>query len=220
MYSIEILDIVGSRGETVPNTFFRQKAETDHLAVLLPGIGYTSHMPVMYYPCLALLSNGADVLRADYNYAKRSDFMSLEPDDRRRWAAEDAIALLATAMKQRKYAKMTLAGKSIGTSAMGYLITTVHDLPTLQCIWMTPLLKNEQLLSQIKRVRHRALFVTGTSDPHFDQANLDDLQELTGGQSIVIAGADHSMEIGRDPIKSIQALERIMKGISNFLAEK
>jgi len=217
MYSIETLKIIDSLSEPVPNTFFRQKNETRHLAVLLPGLGYTSQMPVMYYPCLALIAKGADVLRADYNYVRRADFMVLEPEARRRLAAADAIAVYSGAIMQRDYDIVTLVGKSIGTYAMGHLITTVTHLPKLQCIWLTPLLKHEHLLSQIKQAKHKALFVTGTDDPYFDKPNLDDLMNATNGQSIVIEGADHSLEVYGDVMKSLEALEQIVKVIIKFI---
>jgi hypothetical protein len=217
MHSIETLKIMNSHNEQVPNTFFRQKSEARHLAILLPGLGYTSHMPIMYYPCLELITKGADVLRADCNYISRSDFMVLEADDRRRRAAADAMAVYSGAIVQRKYDTVTLVGKSIGTYAMGHLITTVTYLPQLQCIWLTPLLKHEHLLSQIKQVRHRALFVAGTADPYYDKTNLEDLLNITGGESLIVEGADHSLEIEGDPIKSLKALELIMKGITKFI---
>ncbi len=217
MYSIETLTITGRHYGDVPNTFFRQKGATGHLAIFLPGLGYTSHMPVMYYPFLAFLSRGIDVLRAEYNYVKLEDFMALPQDERRRQAAADATAIYATAIKQRRYDTVTFVGKSLGTVSMGHLITSVRSLPKLQCLWLTPVLKNELLLSQIKQVKHRALFVIGTADPYYDKGSLADLLRVTGGEGIVIEGADHSLEIDGDAIKSLQALERIMMGIEKFL---
>jgi len=90
-------------------------------------------------------------------------------------------------------------------------------LPKFQCLWLTPVLKNEHLLSQIKQVKHRALFVIGTADPYYDKRNLDELLQVTGGESITIEAADHSLEIDGDAIKSLQALERVMMGIEKFL---
>ncbi|HMK60738.1 MAG TPA: alpha/beta family hydrolase [Dissulfurispiraceae bacterium] len=217
MHEIESLNVLGYRNQALANTYFRAKLETTHLAVLLPGLGYTSQMPVMYYPCMALLASGADVIRADYNYVKQPDFMTLDPDERRRLAALDGSSIVQAALRQRKYQKVTLVGKSIGTFAIGHIITSVEKLPHLQCLWLTPLLKNEQLLSQIKQVKHKALVVIGTSDPYYDKSNLDDILKVTGGQSIVIDGADHSMEIAGDPIKSLQAMERIMSATVKFL---
>ncbi|MBF0506797.1 MAG: hypothetical protein HQL09_08170 [Nitrospirae bacterium] len=217
MYSIETLDIMDDSKEPVPNTFFRQESETRHLAILLPGFGYTSHMPVMYYPCLALLSRGADVLRTEFNYVKNTDFLALTKDERRRRAADDASAVYTRAIRQRKYDMLTLVGKSIGTYAMGHVITSIPDMPKFQCLWLTPILKSGQLLSQIKQVRHKALFVIGTADPYYDESKLDDLLKTTHGKSIVIEGANHSLEIEGDAIRSLQALQRMMNGIEEFL---
>jgi predicted alpha/beta-hydrolase family hydrolase len=172
---------------------------------------------MLYYPCLALLAKGADVLRADYNYISRADFMALPQDDRRRRAAADALAVYIGAVKQRKYDTITLVGKSIGTYAMGHLITSIPHLSRLQCLWLTPLFKNEHLLSQIKQVKHKALFVAGTADPYYDKANLEDLLNTTGGESIIIEGADHSLEIDGDAMKSLESLELVMKGVMKFI---
>ena len=68
--------------------------------------------------------------------------------------------------------------------SMGHLITSIQNLPKFQCLWLTPVLKNEHLLSQIKQVKHRALFVIGTADPYYDKRNLDELLQATGGESI------------------------------------
>src|SRR5208337_2922966 len=179
-------DLIDNRNQPILNTFFRQKAETRHLAILLPGLGYTSHMPVMYYPSMFLLSRGADVLRAECNYVKNSDFMALQVAERRHLAAEDALVIYSGAIRQRDYETITLVGKSIGTYAMGHLISSTEMSQKLQCLWLTPILKDDRLISQIKNVRHMALFVTGTSDPYYDKANLDDLLTATGGHGIVI----------------------------------
>jgi hypothetical protein len=217
MHSIETLNIKGYGGQEVPNTFFHSNGETDHLVVLLPGFGYTSHMPVLYYPGIFLLSQGADVMRAEYNYARRPEFMELQIDERRKWAAEDATALFTDAFKQREYSMVTLIGKSIGTVAMGHLITSVKDIPKLRCLWLTPVLKSEQLIAQIKKVGHRAMFVIGTEDQYYNKDVLLDLVTITGGESVVIKGADHSLEVGSDVLKSLQALETIMSAVKIFL---
>jgi hypothetical protein len=100
---------------------------------------------------------------------------------------------------------------------MGHLITSIPHLSRLQCLWLTPLFKNEHLLSQIKQVKHKALFVAGTADPYYDKANLEDLLNTTGGESIIIEGADHSLEIDGDAMKSLESLELVMKGVMKFI---
>jgi len=52
------LPIRGYRDEAVPNHFQRQDDATDHLALVLPGFGYTCDMPLLYYTVGHLLDRG------------------------------------------------------------------------------------------------------------------------------------------------------------------
>jgi hypothetical protein len=201
----------------VPCTFFRQEHKTGHIAVLFPGFGYTTQMPLMYYPGQLLVQSGADVLLVGYNYSQQPDFRSASVDERDVWLRTDTIAAYKSALAQGDYERVTLVGKSIGTRAMGHLFATQERLPSPQCVWLTPILGNEQLCSQIKQRAHRALFVVGTADSHYVPAKLAELQQATVGQSIVIENADHSLEIKGDIIESVRVLERIMVAIEKFL---
>jgi hypothetical protein len=217
MYSFERLQITGYRDKPVPNTFFRQQEETRHLGILFPGLGYTSLMPLLYYPGRLLLFHGADLLRLEYAYEREEAFHALSGSERSRWIKADAIAACRAALNRRSYDQVTLMGKSLGTLALGHLLTDHPKLDEPRCIWLTPLLRNEQLRSQIAQTRHRGLIIIGTADPHYDRAKLADIQEAMGGESIVIEGADHSMEIDGKVAESIQVLQRIMLGIQSFL---
>jgi hypothetical protein len=217
VHSFETLEIIGYGNKPVPNTFFRQQEETRHLGILFPGLGYTSHMPLLYYPGRLLLFQGADLLRVEYAYERNEVFHSLSGSERGRWMNADATAACSVALKRRSYDQVALIGKSIGTLVLGHLISTHPELDEPRCIWLTPLLRNERLRSQITQTRHRGLFVIGTADPHYDHAKLAAIQEATGGESIIIQGADHSMEIDGKVAESIQALQRIMLGIQSFL---
>ena len=74
MHTTESLPIRGYRDEPVPNEFLRQKGESRHLAVFLPGMGYTCDMPLFYYAENLLQDAGADVLRVEYAYGHHPDF--------------------------------------------------------------------------------------------------------------------------------------------------
>ncbi len=217
MHSFDELDIAGYRDKPVPNTFFRQQEEARHLGILFPGLGYTSHMPLLHYPGRLLLSRGADLLRVEYAYDKEEDFQSLPPGERIRWLAADATAACSAGLNQGEYNGVTLIGKSLGTLALGHLITTYPKLKEPRCVWLTPLLRNDQLMAQIMETKHQALLVIGTRDPHYDPAKVAAVRDATGGEWIVIEGADHSMDIGEDVMASIEALGRIMAGIEKFL---
>src|SRR5215217_6235864 len=71
------LSIQGYRDQPVPNRFLRPQGAIDHLAVLLPGFGYTLDMPLFYYAENLLLERGWDILRVEYAYNERPEFQNL-----------------------------------------------------------------------------------------------------------------------------------------------
>lgn len=219
MHSVETFDVIGYRNEIVPSTFFRQESETNHIAVLFPGYGYTAQMPLMYYPARLLLELGADVFLVGYNYSQRPDFLSASGEERALWLATDTVASFEVASSQRDYERVTLIGKSIGTRAMGHLLATEQSLPSLGCVWLTPILRSESLCEQIKERPHRALFVAGTADSHHDPAKLEEVQKATGGETLVIENADHSLEIVGDILRSVRDLESIIAWIRKFIEQ-
>ncbi len=163
MYSASTLEFTGYRGEPVPHTFLRQDGDADHVAILLPGIRYTCDMPLLYYPARLLLGLGADVLRIEYAYDRRADFQAFADTERDRWFFTDVTAACHAVLAQRAYRRVTLIGKSIGTLAMGRLLTTDPALAQAQAIWLTPLLTHTGLRAQIRQCRAHSLFVIGTA---------------------------------------------------------
>ena len=217
MYSSETLNIVGYRDQAVPNTFLRQDNETSHVALLFPGFGYTAQMPVMYYSARMLAAHGADVLCVEYTYNKTSDFQALSDEEQSRWFYTDVSAACDAALSQRQYQQVSLVGKSFGTLAVGHLLTLGRHFPQVECMWLTPLLRNDVLIDQIKHANHHALFVIGTADQLFDAAKLAELQQATGGEVMVIEGADHGLEIAGDVIHSLDVLKKVMEKMQEFL---
>ena len=215
MHKMERLDIAGYHDEPVPNTFFWQKNDTDHIAIILPGMGYTSHMPVLYYPARLLLFLGADVLRLEYDYSKRPDFLQLTGAERAQWLISDASASCKVGLSQRQYQKITLIGKSIGTVAMGHMLTNDTMFDKAHAIWLTPVFRNETLRKQIQECRQKSLFVIGTADPNYDPVFLAEV--ASKGESLVIDGADHSLEIEGDLTQSLKAMEKLIEAIKEFL---
>lgn len=217
MHSNKYLDIKGYRDEPVPHTFFQQDTDTHHMAVLLPGMGYTALMPLMYYPANIMLELGADVLRLEYEYNRREDFMALKGNERKQWLITDVTNACQTVLRERSYREITLIGKSIGTRAMGHLITTNDQFRSARVIWLTPLLGNERLRSQICKGGRHSLIVIGTNDHQYDQNHLEEVKKATGGESLIIDGADHSLEIKGSVMQSLKALERVISTIQAFL---
>jgi len=217
MYAFDTLEIPGYHGEPVPNTFFRQAQEARHAAIVLPGIGYTCQMPLLYYPTRLLLDQGADVLWVEYAYNKRSGFQTLSSSEQERWLRTDVNAACRAVLTQRSYQQVTVIGKSLGTVAMGDLLTTEAMFAHAQAIWLTPLLRHDRLREQIQRSGHRSLFVIGTADPHYHATYLDNVRAATRGDTVVIEGADHSLEISGDVLQSLTVMEQVLRAIQTFL---
>ncbi|MCC7021208.1 MAG: hypothetical protein IT338_00185 [Thermomicrobiales bacterium] len=212
------LPIAGYRGAPVPNRMQRPRGAIDHLAVLLPGFGYTLDMPLFYYAENLLLERGWDVLRVEYAYNRHPEFRTLSEAEQGRWLREDTIAAYRAGAAQRAYDGIALIGKSLGTAAMGHLLT-MDDQPAAlrRAVWLTPLLGNDRLREQIGVFDGPSLFVIGTADPHYDRGWLQAVQEATGGESVVIEDADHGMDIPGDPVASVRALEQIVSAFERFL---
>ena len=56
----------------------------------------------------------------------------------------------------------------------------------------------------------------GTADPNYDPVFLKEVSAKA--ESLVIEGADHSLEIEGDPLQSLKAMERLIAAIKKFLA--
>ena len=121
------LEIIGFDNEPILNTFHQQAEPSSTLGLVFPGIGYTMHMPVMYYSSKILLDGGLDVLEVEYNY-RRSSFQNEPEDERLHWILTDASNAYHAANARGSYKKLVAVGKSIGTIAMLSLL----DEPGLQ----------------------------------------------------------------------------------------
>ena len=210
------IPIAGYGDTPVPNTFIMQDRPTDHLALVFPGQGYRATMPVLYYPSRALLNRGADVLWVEYDYRAQAGFGAASMAERQRRLAEDALAATRAGLAQRDYGRVTLVGKSLGTLAMGIVISSL-ELPIAEAIWLTPLVRQSGLRQQIAQAAPRSLFIIGTADPHYDQASLQEVVTATGGQAMIIPGANHSLEIDGDVLASLEAMRRLVAAVEAFL---
>jgi len=216
-YSITTLRIAGYRDELVPNTFFHQNGDAEHLGILFPGIGYSCQMPLLYYQTKLFLSLGLDVLWVEYAYNRRPDFQSLPNSERKNWVYADVRGSCKAGLEQRAYSNVTLSGKSLGTLVLGHLLISETALSHAQAIWLTPLLKDEKLRTEIRKARQRSLLVIGTKDAHYDAASLEELKNLPHMATVVLEGADHSLEVEDNVSNSIRLMDQVIQEIKRFV---
>jgi predicted alpha/beta-hydrolase family hydrolase len=211
------LDIVGHKKQPVPNTFITQPQPSTHLAVILPGYRYPVEMPPLHYAARLLLEQGADVLRVEYAYY-RTNFLQQAESEQDQWISDDVFAACDAGLSQRSYEKITLVGQSLGTIAMVHLLSD-HRFQQVACVWVTPLLTVEWLRSRIEEIRPRSLFIIGTADRFYNPELLNHLKTVTQGQTCILEGADHGLEIPGDIPGSLAALHQIVETLQAFLNE-
>ena len=213
--SLSSLDLVGYKNLPVPNTFITQPEPTRHLGIILPGYRYSVEMAPLYYAARILLDQGADVLRVEYAYY-RTDFLKQPENEQDRWLSRDVFAACDAGLSYRPYQKITLVGKSLGTIAMGHLLEDSR-FQEAACVWQTPLLTLKWLCARIEKVHPRSLFMIGTADRFYSPDILKHLELVTGGDSVVIEGANHGFEIPGDIPKSLAALNQMVQALQEFL---
>lgn len=217
MYEEKFLNISGYHGEAVPHKFLQQEIEIGALAIILPGVGYHADLPLLYYPGKIALNLGMDVLRLETAYSQRPAFSHGSPTERTAWLDADTDAAVDAVLEFRTYHQVTFIGKSLGTRAMGHILERERIPIFSNWIWLTPILNDTRLVAQVQKHHPRSFFAIGTADHFFDQEVLNGLVESTSGRSLVIEGADHSLEIPRNIHLSIQALVQVITAIEEFL---
>jgi predicted alpha/beta-hydrolase family hydrolase len=201
----------------VPNTLLWQDNATRQVAIVFPGVGYTCHMPLLYYPSRALLGLGVDVLWVEHNYIKQPDFRMLSAAEQNRRLLEDASAAYRTALTQRTYGEVTLLGKSLGTRAMAQLFASDAAVAGCRDVWLTPVLRDTTVREQLG-CRRSPLVVIGTADSYYDAAYLAGLRATSPGKVMIEEDADHNMEVEGDLDRCLSIIERITRGIKDFVS--
>lgn len=215
--NLSSLDVTGYQGQPVLNTFIAHPEPARHLGIVLPGYRYPADMPPLHYAGRVLLDQGADLLRVEYAYY-RTSFQQQPESTQDEWIASDVFAACEAGLSQRSYEEVTLIGKSLGTIAMGHLLSD-RRFQNATCIWLTPILTLEWLCSRIEQLRPRSLFVIGTADPFYRPDVLRQLQQATHGQVAVLEGVDHSLEISGDIHQSLLALHQMVEQFQSFLGK-
>lgn len=217
MYSLESFHIKGYDQKEIANSLVKHKENHKHLAVLLPGMGYTCQMPLLYYPLRLLIENEANVYKVEYNYSQNEKFKNVSSSEREEWLLTDVQTALDAVFKDEEYEKVTVIGKSLGTKAMGHVLNQYDKLKDADAVWLTPLFHDEALVDKILQCKQRSLFITGTVDPCYVEHNLTKILEATKGRSLVIENANHSLEIVDNIFESLELMNKVLTAFNNFL---
>lgn len=199
-------------GRPVASTWIRSGGT--HVALLLPGRGYTAQGPVLHYPGLWFVQHGCDVISVDYVFSEMSY------PDMVAHAAACAAAVWATATRSHRCDHVVLVGKSLGTQAMARLIDQTPELRLARCVWLTPIFADNAVMESIEKHKPRSLFVGGTSDATFDSERMERALSATGGSKLVLDGANHSLERPGDVRASLAAISTLLDALERFMTKE
>lgn len=209
-YKIETLDVQGYDAP-LPNSYWSVGSDT--LLILLPGLGYTNDMPIMFYLHQLGIDRGYDVLQVNYDY--RSVPRETSAED---WSARmlaDVRPTIDAALAKGNYRNVVLAGKSVGTRVMATLLANGFDKATAY-IWLTPLFVSESV-KQAAMNHGPSVAVFGDADHAIAGVPLPPIAKA-GVEMVIQPGGDHGMMLpGRVP-ESISDLARAMQEVSSWLA--
>lgn len=219
MYSYLSISTSSDPKSSIPNTFLRQDADTDHLTLILPGLNYTCDMPLLYYSSQIMLEAGADVVQVKYDYTRTQAKQTSSLTERFSQMKADVIQMALVALQQRKYKHLTLIGKSLGTLAIPNLLKADLPLRPQSCVYLTPILNELVPLRDLIQTCRRNLFVIGTSDRYFDLDLINQLISPQADNFMIIDGVNHSLEYSDDTLLSLEVLDKVIRRMKIFLTE-
>ena len=215
-FKLTSLEITGNKDQPVANQFIQQASPSEKLAVLYPGMRYTCDRPLLYYTTELLLSKGYDVLQLWSNYGSEQ-FDQLSQAEKTIQIIADGQALLGSGRQAGSYEHLLLCGKSLGTLIMAFILNEEQDLTNLATVWFTPLIHLPPVSEAILNIESPSFIAGSLADTTFSSGPLDQIKSKPNTTAFITDGADHSLEIPGDSIKSLKILDQVITRLSVFV---
>jgi hypothetical protein len=188
-----------------------QKEATNNLVIVLPGAGYTTQAPLLHFTTGVFYTKGFDVLHINYTFS-RQEMAALNERD----LARDVQLAIDNATKDKKYSNYYVVAKSIGTKVLRYLLDNTM-LKDAKVVWLTPILQNDDVFNTMVNSNNKGLCIFGEKDSVCFIA--ERFEKLKNNQNLllkVVDGGNHSLELDKEPIKSIEVLKSVISVINEF----
>jgi pimeloyl-ACP methyl ester carboxylesterase len=181
----------------------------DRLTIVLPGAGYGPIGAAIRLPCLALEDAGAESVAVAYPPL----VPSRPPLDEIIAHAADQVARI---LEEHSPLRVTVVAKSLGTVV---LAAADLSLPTAtEAIWLTPLFGDETVRAQAEQRGLRSLLVAGSADSAHDAEGHERVRAALGAESLLIAGANHALEVPGDVRATLDGLRQLVDAVERFAA--
>lgn len=171
-------------------------------AVLVPGGGSTTDIPLLRYAGLAVTRRDGQLQLVAWNG-------SADWGSRHAFVADRITAALAEVAATGETAPLLIA-KSLGSLAAP--LAADRGLPA---VWFTPVLTDEPTVAGLRRATAPCLLVGGTADSLWDPA----VARSISPHVVEVDGADHSMCVPGRVSASTAVLGQVMDAVESFLDE-
>lgn len=171
-------------------------------AVLIPGGGGRTEVPLLSFAGLAATRRGAQVHRIAWP--------PVDWDARYSFVATRVAAALDEVAAASGVTAPVLLSKSLGT-----LAAPLAADRGLAAVWFTPLLTDEPTVAALRRAAAPCLLVGGTADSWWDGS----VAKAITPHIVEVAGADHGMCVPGPVSASAAVLGQVMDAVESFLDE-
>ena len=214
MLNVKAQSVKGYKGLDIPFTILSRSEDSNNLAIILPGVGYTTQAPLLHDSTGVFLNKSFDVLQVNYQYNKKiyDDFTMEEISEAIKF---DVKTVLDDVLTSKTYENYYLIGKSLGTIAMSYELKR-ECFKNAKAIWLTPLIQREDVLSAMIKGENKSLCIIGDKDPYYIEERYSKVIENPNITSKLIPNVNHSLEYDEDAVESIDVLKSVIAEIEQF----
>jgi hypothetical protein len=183
-----------------PGEALLHEGDPERCVVVLPGVRYFSQAPLLWFAREAALAAGWSALELSERAPAQGDPFE--------WMHERA----ASAVAATDAGRVVVLGKSLASAAAP--LVAERNLPA---IWLTPLLVRPDVVSALKATQAPALLVGSTADPSWADGERPDNDVL---EIVEHDGLDHSLQVERNPLASLDVLREVTQRVSAFLERR
>jgi len=183
-----------------------------HLAILLPGRGYGALGPALRLPRLAVEESGADVVELQYPFVPAFD-------DPRAWVSLAGFVAeqISAALSQRGPSRVTFIAKSLGTVLLASLPSEVPLPPSVNAIWLTPILGQESVRQGAIAKNWPSLLMAGGADELHEPEHHNAVAAALGAASLVLSRANHLLEVPGDVLSTLDGFRALTDKVLDFV---
>jgi hypothetical protein len=175
-------------------------------AIVLPGAGYSTQAPLLWYARRCAQAAGFDVLALTDSY--------------RRDAGADPVAWVEDRLSAAlEHVRTADPAPLVVAKSLTSLASTCAARERLPAVWLTPLIGPasgvaERVGDGLRSGSAPRLLIGGTADPSWDGKVA---QALTDAEVLELADADHALEVADDVARSLAYLGRVVEAMGQFM---